>query len=169
MLKIAGEEDAEQISALMKEVYERLEDRSLYVCDGIDYVKRHIRDEGFIVIAGTPDGKPVGSLLVRYPRLQEDNLGRDLGFSEEELPKVVHMESAVVLPEYRGNALQSRMLTYAEEQIDKRKYVHFLATVSPDNPASYKTFEKHGYRCRMTKEKYGGLMRRIYWKKVDRE
>ena len=83
------------------------------------------------------------------------------------LDKVVHMESVAVLPEYRGYHLQEKMLRYAEECIDKKQYSYLLATVSPDNPASYHSFEKCGYALVMTKEKYGGLLRRIYEKCIS--
>lgn len=98
--------------------------------------------------------------------MQEDNLGRDIDLDEDKLKQGVHMDSAVVLPEYRGMALQSKMLKYAEEYIDKNKCKYFIATVSPENPASYKSLEKNGYQLMVTKEKYGGLMRRIYLKEV---
>lgn len=163
---LATKEDAKEIHELMEEVYEKLEDKSLYVCDGLEYVNTHISGEGFAVKACNYDGKIVGSFIFRYPGMQDDNLGRDIGLEEGELPKVVHMESAVVLPEYRGRGIQYKMLKYAEELIDKNQYKYFMATVSPNNPASYKSFEKNGYEIKLTKEKYDGLTRRIYLKKV---
>ena len=105
----------------------------------------------------------MGSLILRIPDA-EDNLGKDIGFSEEECQRVIHVESAVVAPLYRGNALQRRMLQIAETMIDRVKYSYLMATVSPDNPASYKTLESLGYELIVTKEKYDGLMRRIYRK-----
>lgn len=109
----------------------------------------------------------VASFIFRYPDNSADNIGRDIGLPEEELSSVVHMESVVVLPEYRGKHLQEKMLTYAEGLIDTQVHNCFLATVSPENPASYKSFEKCGYELVTTKEKYGGLMRRIYRKVVS--
>ena len=41
-----------------------------------------------------------------------------------------------------------------------------MATVSPDNPASYQSFEKNGYKYMVTKEKYHGLVRKIYLKEA---
>ena len=78
----------------------------------------------------------------------------------------MHVESAVVASEYRGYALQGRMLQEAEHLIDRAKYSYLMATVSPENPASYKTLEKLGYELVLTKEKYGGLMRRLYIKNM---
>ena len=158
--------DAEKIHEIMLLTQNALEDKTLYVCDDLNYVKSHIEKQGFTVVSCTEDGTIVGSFIFRYPVLAEDNLGRDIGIKEEKLEQVVHMESAVVLPEDRGNHLQEKMLRYGEALIHKNQYHYFMATVSPDNPASYRTFEKCCYQLIKTKPKYGGLLRRIYQKEV---
>lgn len=163
-LTCASLEQADEIYQLMQTVYNQLDNKSLYVCDTPEYVKAHIEDMGFTVIASNEDSEMVACFMVRYPGQEEDNLGRDLGLNQEELNRVVHMESAVVLPEYRGRGLQRAMLKYAEERIDQSKYRYLMATVSPDNPHSYHSLEKSGYELKLTKEKYGGFMRRIYMK-----
>ncbi len=166
VLRIVEKEEAETIYQVMQEVYERLENKALFANSDMDYIRAHIEAEGFFIGAYDASGKMAGNFMVRYPMEAEDNLGRDIGLAPEELCKVVHMESAVVLPEYRGQHLQVRMLQYAEHRIDRARFGYFMATVSPDNPASYRSFEQNGYQLMMTKEKYGGLIRRVYCKKV---
>jgi len=165
-LRQARDEDAEAIYRIMKQVHRELADKSLFVCDDLAFVKAHISESGFGVVACDDSGQIVGSFLFRYPGEAADNLGRDIGLPEQELCRVVHMESAVVLPQYRGRHLQSQMLQYGEQLIDKSRYIYFMTTVSPDNPASYLTFERAGYRIAATKEKYGGYLRRIYCKRL---
>jgi len=155
-----------EIYRLMAKVYEALEDKSLFFCDDLDYVEQHMEKSGFGVVA-VVDEKIAGSLICRYPGMDEDNLGRDISLAEEELEAVVHMESAVVDISCRGRGLQCKMLQYAESLIDNEKYRHLLATVSPYNPASLRSFEKNGYGVRMTKEKYGGLLRSVLYKRVE--
>lgn len=155
--------DAAEISDIMQKVYGQLENKTLFVCDDAQVVEELIATAGGVVACGA-DGRIAGSFLLRFPGEAEDNLGRDIGLPEEALCRVAHMESAVVLPRYRGRGLQKRMLDELEKRIDTDVYTYFLATVSPDNPASCKTFERAGYRHVMTKEKYGGLQRRIYLK-----
>lgn len=166
VLRIATKEQANEIHSVMEEVYNRLEDKTLYVCDDLEYVKTHVEGEGFAVVACDSNSKIVGSFIFRYPMQSEDNLGRDIGLSDSQLEKVVHMESSVVLPEYRGQGLQLSMLRYGEELIDRSKYKYLMATVSPDNKWSYNSFENNGYSLITTKEKYDGLMRRIYLKEI---
>lgn len=167
MFRLATLCDIREISELMNEAYERLENKSIYVCDDTEHIKNCLSDKGFGVVAYTESGKIVGSFLMYYPGDSEDNLGRDIGLTEDELRKTVHMESAVVHPDYRGRGLQYRMLVYAEEMIDKSKYRYFLSTVSPENPASFRSLERNGYRHILTKEKYNGLIRRIYMKEAE--
>jgi len=163
-LRIARKEEAGAIHQNMVKVYEELKNKDIFVCDDLEWVKEHMEAQGFAVVACDSTGRIAASLIVRYPKDAEDNLGRDIGLAEAELWKVAHMEAAVVLPQYRGHHLQRQLLQYAEEQIDKKQYRHFLTTISPDNPASYKSAEACGYKVMVTKEKYGGLLRRIYYK-----
>jgi GNAT superfamily N-acetyltransferase len=161
-----GVKDAEKIHKAMRRVYDFLEDKSLYVCDDLAYVKRHINKEGMVIAAEDNSGKIAAGLIVRYPMRAEDNLGRDIGLEEDELKTVVHMESVFVLPEYRGHKLQIKLLEYAEKLTDTGQFKIFLATVSPENTASCKSFEQSGYELYAVKEKYGGLQRRIYCKRL---
>ena len=163
-LRAAQPEDAPGIHRLMREAYNALTDKSLFVCDEESFIRSQLTDSGCGVVACSAAGQIVGSFVLRFPHDAPDNLGRDIGLSPEELTKVVHMESAAVAPAYQGNGLQRRMLKFAEETIDTTRYSIALVTVSPDNPASYKSFERAGYRLVLTKEKYGGLPRRIYMK-----
>ena len=168
-LRIARPEEAQAIHQGMAEVYEQMENKELFVCDDLDWVKAHMEKDGFAVVACDEQGNIAASLLVVYPGMSNDILGRDIGLAEEELVHVAHMETAVVLPQYRGQHLQRRLLQYAEAVLDKKQYWHLLSTISPDNPASYKSIEACGYQVMTTKEKYGGLMRRIYYKNTGTE
>lgn len=163
---MAEAEDAEKLYALMQQVYQELEDQSLFVCDDYEYVKTHIEEKGFAIKACNEEGNIVGCFFCGFPGMDEDNLGYDLGWPTEQLCKVAHMDSAVVSEKYRGRGLQGCMLQKAEERLKELPFVYYLATVSPKNPASFRTLEKNGYRVLMTKEKYGGMLRRIYCKKV---
>lgn len=165
-LRKAVMSDAEEIYQIMQETLMALEDKSLFVCDDLNYVKKHIEEEGFTVVACIQTDRIVGSLTVRFPGVCADNLGYDIGLPKEDLTKTAHMDSAVVLPEFRGNGLQGRMLRFAEEQIDKGRYSFLLTTIAPHNIPSQRTFLKAGYREALVKEKYGGFMRSILLKKI---
>ena len=159
-------DDAGAMHRVMTAAAGALQDKTLYVCDDLEYVRHYIQTDGFGVVACNEDREIVGILLCRFPGREESNLGRDIHLEETELDRVVHVESAAVLPECSGNHLMERLMVYAQGLIDSSGYKYLLATVSPDNPASFKTLEKCGFKAVMTKEKYGGLLRRIYVKEL---
>ncbi|MBQ9928842.1 MAG: GNAT family N-acetyltransferase [Lachnospiraceae bacterium] len=165
-IRSATSSDAASVYNIMAQAANAQMDKTLFICDDFNFVSRHISEEGFTVVACNEESKVIASLIIRYPMSAEDNLGRDIGLNYAALLRVAHMESAVVLPCYRGMGLQRQLLLFAESVIDKNKYQYLLATVSPDNPASYRSFERCGYTHVMTKEKYGGLQRRIYQKEL---
>ena len=65
----------------------------------------------------------------------------------------VLVESAAVRVEYRGNGIQNQLIEYACDYLSKNcgniRYV--MATVSPDNIPSLKSFEKAGFKIILTK------------------
>lgn len=162
----AALQDADEIYSLMETVYGKLDDKSIFVCTSRKHVKSMLTRNGFGIVVLNESSEIVGCFLCAYPGNSEDNLGKDIMLPQKDLDSVAHAETAVVLPEYRGNALQAKMLRLAEKLIDKKKYHYLLATVSPDNPASFKTLETNGFKHVVTKEKYGGFFRRIYCKKI---
>ena len=158
-------EDAGEMANLVACVYQQLPDRSIFSAANINesYITEEFLRGGYGVLARTEDGRLAGILLACVPD-GEDNLGRDAGLPEAELPYVLHMDASAVLPEHRGHHLEKRMLKAAEEMADE-KYRWFLCTVSPINPASLITVQKSGYRIMATKEKYQGKLRHILMKR----
>ena len=65
-------------------------------------------------------GSLAGCFLVEIPGDVEYNLGKDLGFSKEQLLVSAHMDTAVVDPLYRGHHLQDRMMEACEKEMKKR-------------------------------------------------
>ena len=54
---LAEQEDAEKIAGLMHEVHEGMKNQDHFVCDDLDYVRRHIEEEGFILLANSPHSR----------------------------------------------------------------------------------------------------------------
>ncbi len=163
--RLATKADAKEVYELMQHVSSKLEDAEQFVCDDYEFVKRHISSEGFIVLAYVDD-KLVGSHIVRMPGDSEDNLGRDVGFDDGLLPQVVHMESSVVLEVFRGNNLQYYMILFAMQNIPK-EFKYIFATASPNNLASCKNLNKCHMAVVMTKEKYDGKLRHIFFSEIN--
>ena len=186
-LRLATLEEAYEIWSVMDICYQALEHKEYFICDDLDYVKDILSGHGLGVVACDERGKIVGNLLVKYPGLSEENLGYDvfrkaanssddnsnssslyrecsIMLSEDNLMRVLHMDSASVLPEHRGHGLEHRMIAFAETLVDASKYHYAFATVAPDNIASLKSLAKNGYQVMVTKEKYGKFVRSVMMK-----
>ena len=164
--KLAQKDDAKIIYEIMNETYQNLENKNTFVCDTLNEIEEWLEKKGFGIIAYNNQKKIIGFLIVSYPGHSKKNLGYDIGLPKKELEKVAHMESTVVIPKYRGKGILQKLIQYAEKTIDRNNYKYFLATVSPDNPASFISLEKNGYQHIITKTKYNNLTRRIYLKKI---
>ena len=149
--------DADTIFHIMVTAQEHIWDKNAYVIGDMDYVTYHIRDNGFTLVA-EENGIIMGFLMVDIPGLGEDNLGYDIGFTEQQLLDTAIMESAAVLPEYQGRGIMGAMFKKAVEMTEG-DYTYLLGTVQPDNIPSRHNFEKLGFRCLLIKEKYGGRLR----------
>ena len=166
ILRPATSKDAYEIWTVMDTCSKAMEHKDHFICDDLEYVQDILSGHGFAVAACDNTGKIVGNLLIKYPGLDIDNLGYDvfssncdIALTSENLKRVVHMDSASVLPQHRGHGLEHKMIAFAENLIDTSNYCYSFATVAPDNMASLKSLENNGYQIMITKEKYTGMMR----------
>lgn len=182
MLRQATLEEAYEIWSIMDTCFQALEHKEYFICDDLEYVTDILSGHGFGIVACDIDGNIVGNLLVKYPGLNEENLGYDvfvkdsecnnkspkcnIALTSENLTRVLHMDSASVLPGHRGHGLERRMIAFAETLVDTSKYCYSFATVAPKNFASLKSLEKSGYQVMLTKEKYDGLIRCVMMKEL---
>ena len=101
------------------------------------------------------DGDRIAAAFcIVYPGVEEFNIGYDLEFSEEELKRVVHMDTAAVHPDYRGRGLQNRMMAHAEQELGGRI---LLCTIHPDNCYSLNNVLKLGYTIEKKTERYDSV------------
>ncbi|MBQ8081995.1 MAG: GNAT family N-acetyltransferase [Clostridia bacterium] len=154
--------------ALMRRVYELLPDQDVFAVENMDEVWFHaqLAGTGFGVTARARDGALAGILIVCVPGDREDNLGYDVGFSQEQRARVALMDTAAVAPEHRGHGLEKRMLRFAEEELRGTGIRYLMCTVSPHNPPSLKSVQANGYQILCTKEKYGGHLRHVLMKEI---
>lgn len=156
-IRLAVMDDTNTIYRIMVTAQEAIWDKNAYVIGDMDYITRHISDNGFTLVA-EEDGNILGFFLVDIPGLSEDNLGYDLGFTREQLLDTAIMESAAVLPQYQGRGIMGALFRKAVE-LTEGEYTYLLGTVQPDNVPSRRNFEKCGFACYEIKEKYGGKLR----------
>lgn len=148
--------DAEMLSNIIEAVTAGMEKPEWFISDDLPYIIEHIgsfpivkSDQGFILKAVVgEEGKEciAGFFMVDFPGVTERNLGTYLNMSEQEQEQVAHMDSVVILPEYRGHGLQYKLMEAAERIIrEETDYRILLATVHPDNKYSLRNALAHGF------------------------
>lgn len=170
-------QDAEKLSQIMDQVSAGMDHPEWFVKDDLSYIKEHIghaplrgNDLGFILkaVANIDEQEQIaGFFMVAFPGLSEKNLGHHIFLSEKELLKVAHMDSVVILPQYRGHGLQYQLIAEAEKVITKESgYRILMATVHPDNKYSLGNVLAQGYEVAAEALKYGGYRRYIMKKEI---
>ena len=164
-IEYATRKDLPTIMQIMHAALELTEDKSWYAVDGEEFVGKCIEGQGFTLKA-IVDGQIAGFLTVRYPWKEEDNLGEYIGLSEEEKMYVAHMESAAVLPEYRGLRIQNQLMAKGFALLNQTEYKYVMGTAHPDNIFSVNNFLKLGYEIVADVKKYGGLRRYVFNQRI---
>ena len=154
-------DDLTTIMNIMHTALGLVEDKSWYAVDSEEFVAKCIEGQGFTLKA-IVEGNIAGFLTVRYPWGDDDNLGYYIGLSEEEKMYVAHMESAAVLPEYRGLRIQNQLMARGFELLKETEYKYVMGTAHPDNVFSVNNFHKLGYEIVADVKKYGGLRRYVF-------
>lgn len=112
------------------------------------------------------DNRLAGVFIVEFPRDSVDNMGHYAGLSGEQLQQVVHMDTAAVLPDYRGQKLQKRLMETAETELRQQGYRYLMCTVHPENPYSRGNILSMGYEKIWEGLKYGGKPREVMLKTI---
>lgn len=167
---MADKEDSEVLGSLIAAVHKQLEEPSWFVPDDAAVIRNLLCSEKGLAwkAVEAETGTCAGMLLVFFPGTSEENLGNDAGLLEEEKKMAAHIESVAILPEFRGNGLQAQMMRLAEEEVRKRGYRYLLCTVHPENRFSRNNMVKAGFSSIVKKEKYGGLLREIMMKQLEK-
>jgi ribosomal protein S18 acetylase RimI-like enzyme len=160
---LCTENDIPAINQLMENIDLEISNPYIFVKDDETFIQNHISKKGFTIKASI-NHKMVAFLIVRYPKKEADNLGKDVRIDPDEYDNIAHIESVVVVPKHRGNKLMFKLLKRAEKELLKQEISYSLATVSPKNKYSLINFLKRDYVVRKLKKKYNGVERLILFK-----
>jgi len=163
-VEILDGKSLKKIVELEKNIVENLPSRDLFQDDTDDLILDFLGRRGLAYGVINEDNLIACSALY-FPGEREENLGIDIGL-EEDLQTVVHLETIMVHPDYRGNGLQKILAEILIKEAKNRGFKHVLATVSPKNTVSYTNFEKLGFKKITTKIKFGDKLRDIMYMKI---
>jgi len=150
-------EDTEDLICLLKEVRQGMVNPDWLYLDAPEEVRRTMADGTMQLWVATDGERLAGIFTILIPGLSEENYGYDLGFSEEELLRVVHMDTAAVHPDYRGLGLQKQLMQAAEKYVAEIGERILLTTVHPDNGYSLRNILQQGYTLEKQLPKYGSV------------
>jgi hypothetical protein len=162
-------EDYASVRKLIYDVWQETPVKDWFAVDDFDYLDKILGDLHTCIIEAvdTATNRQAAVFVLVFPASGPDNLGADIGLDEDEQRKVVHMDIAATLPEFRGHGLQYRLMDYAEKMLQTTGIKYLMCTVHPENVFSKRNVEKLGYRLVKTGMKYGGLPRCTYLKKIN--
>lgn len=149
--------DAACFIQFLYDIREKMETKEWFYLDSPDVMKNMI-EGGTLEFWLAKDGSQIAAVfdLVR-PGLCEINYGYDLRLSDEELKRVINMDNVAVHPDYRGNALQTKLIKYVEEQLCNEGNFILLCTIHPENTYSLRNVISQGYKIQKRIEKYGSV------------
>jgi ribosomal protein S18 acetylase RimI-like enzyme len=153
-MRLITERELEEVVALQGFVYSKLPNKQVLYLDSYDEMMTDMRLGAKIIGVFNQDQDLIAYRYVGFPGYDNKNLGYDIKLPEKELSKVVHLETTVVHPDYRGNGLQSATLQEMIPVIKEMGYKHMLCTVSPQNYFSLFNIMKNGLKIKALKKKY---------------
>lgn len=167
-IKLASAQDFDAVLTLIQAVWACLPQKEWFAADPPSQTRRLLEQGKMTAYQAveTKTGKLAGVFLTAFPGRSRENLGRDIGLPDTELERVAHMDTAAILPEYRGNRLQIRLMRRAEEDLRQQGFGYLLCTVHPDNRFSRDNMLRQGYQAVKITKKYGGLPREILCKEL---
>lgn len=164
-------ENLQQILNLQESVIAALEQKAtLQPLSSEEF--HYILEGNGLMIGAFVEGQLIAFRALLVPPIdQEGHLGRDFGLKEEELHHVIYQEISNVHPDYRGNGLQKKLAVLIMEELRKRdkSYAYVCCTVAPFNIPSLKDKFEQGMEIVSLKEKYDGLLRYTFMKKIHED
>lgn len=165
-IRLLNKDDITKLLELNQLVFDNLDRSDLFELDSPEFFDKHLSTGGIIYGCFVEDTL-IADVVTVIPGLNKDNLGYDIGLSEDMLKKVVHLESVVVHPSYRGNGLQVLLCKLIEDIALGLGYEHFLATVHPKNIFSLTNLLSLGLKVNKFVLKYEGKERYIVYKQLQ--
>lgn len=149
--------DTERFISLLHEVKNSMGEQAWFFLDPDEEIHRMMENGTMELWVAEAGEQLAGAFSIIHPGMDECNYGHDLGFTGEQLLRVVQMDTAAVHPDYRGHGLQKRLMELAESEIRKQPGRILLCTIHPENRFSLENVLKQNYRIEKTVAKYGSV------------
>lgn len=160
-IKICRPSDFQAVVELNERVYAALPDKSILRHNSPEMIASCLEEPN--VTLGIWDGDMLVAIGMLYvPQCIEEDHFHDLGLQGDY--RSANQKLFLVRDGYRGQGLQRQLIRAVEQLAKQRGYNLLCTTVAPNNTYSINNFLKEGYVYATTEEKYGGLVRNLYYK-----
>lgn len=155
------ETELDAVMLLQENIFRNMEQKDWFAVASRDENKRFMKEPN--VILGVYDKDKLAAYgSIGFLGDSSDNLGWDLGWTQEKVYRCAVLDAIIVDSEYRGFGLQRELIRRCvKHAMDKKPGCIVLATVSPDNIYSLRNVQAEGFEILARKEKYGGKERYI--------
>ncbi len=156
ILRVLDKSDLPAVMQLQSDLIAVMEKKELYVPISEEEMLLLLEGDGE-ALGLFIDNKMYAACSLLFNVAYENNMARELNFSEEELARVAQLELSLVDLELRGHKLQYKMAGILAERVMKRPATRYLfTTVSPFNFPSIETVTSLGlYIAKLCKMYYG--------------
>lgn len=155
--------DFQSVVDLNETIYAALPDQSALRHNSPEMIASCLEEPN--VTLGIWDGELLVAIGMLYvPQCIEEDHFHDLEL--EGNYKSANQKLFLVREGYRGLGLQRQLIREVEKIAMFRGYNLLCTTVAPNNTFSINNFLAEGYVYAKTEQKYGGLVRNLYYKKL---
>lgn len=153
--------DLQTVIDLNETVYAALPDKSVLRHNSPEMIASCLEEPN--VTLGIWDDDLLVAIGVLYvPQCIEEDHFHDLDLQGDF--KSANQKLFLVRKGYRGMGLQGKLIREVEKIAVSRGFNLLCTTCAPNNEFSINNFLKEGYVYAKTEEKYGGLIRNLYYK-----
>ena len=156
--------DKEQLFKLIEIVLNGLEDRSYFIPYEKWELDSMFDDVNYAPLYGAYDGdKLVGMAQLYVSQAMLADFKKEFGLVDY---KVCELGGNLVLPEYRGLGITTKLQTIEMELAKKLGFDYIISMAHPDNIGSCKTLERVGLDFVKETTLSNGFLRKLYMKKL---
>lgn len=162
--KKVEEKDSKQLFELIQTVLDGLDNKEFFIPYEQWELDSMFDEENYAPLYGAYDGDKLAGIAQLY--VSQDMLA---DFKKEfglENYKVCELGGNLVLPQYRGNGITTKLQTVELELAKKLGFDYIISMAHPDNIGSCKTLERVGLKFVKETRLSNGFLRKLYMLKL---
>ena len=153
--------DLDAVVELNETIYAALPDKSVLRHNSVEMIASCLEKPN-VTLGYWDDGLLVAIGVLYVPQCIEEDHFHDLDLEGDY--RSANQKLFLVREGYRGLGLQQKLIRELEKIAVSRGFNLLCTTCAPNNSYSINNFLKEGYVYAKTEEKYGGLVRNLYYK-----